>query len=62
MVLNKFICFISRAKTCISCTHYPFFALFRKHPARYATPLTAQDTSKSSITQEIQVDAPHKTV
>ena len=35
------------------------FALFRKHLARFATPLTAQDTLR---TKETLVDAPHKAV
>ena len=46
MILNKIIRFISLPKTrYISCTHIQFYT-FRKHPARFATPLTAQDTGK----------------
>ena len=45
MISNKFIRFSSRDKTHIFCIHYHFL-LFRKQIARFATPLTAQDTSK----------------
>ena len=45
MILNKFIQFITRGKTHIFCTHYQFYG-FRKHLARFTTPLAAQDTSK----------------
>ena len=33
-----------------------------KHIARFVTPLTAQDTSKSLTTKDVLVDAPHKAV
>ena len=38
------------------------FELFRKHLACFATPRTAQDTSKSLRMKETLVDAPHKAV
>ena len=46
MILNKFIWFISQAKTIIFPALTMNFALFTKHPSRFASLLTAQDTSK----------------
>ena len=58
MILNKFLRFIIRVKIHISCTIN--FADFRKHLARFATPLTAQ--ANSLRTKETLVDAPQNVV
>ena len=48
MILNKFIHFISRAKTrYISCTRYQFCA-FQEASSRFATSLMVQDKRKLS--------------
>ena len=72
MILNKCIWFISQiykalCYECQSAFKIPAltinFALYRKHPARFATAFNAQDTSESLRTKKkTLVDAPHKVV
>ena len=61
MILNTFIRFIRRPKSRYSTALTINFAFFRKHLARFATLLTAQDTN-SLRTKETLLDAPYKAV
>ena len=70
MILNKLCRLLARfTKRCVTndkAFKIPAltinFALFGKNLASFATPLTAQDTSKSLRTKETLIDAPQKAV
>ena len=46
MILNKFLCLLAESRLVLFLELTISFVVFRKHLARFATPLTAQDKSK----------------